>query len=184
MIALAWEKYEHHKALIDNPVEYPIIMAKLKPAIGRGKFLMSHVQFNDDATAALTAPVTEIVGITLKDGHAKQELDDVLCTLKTMAALETGSFPRAVWGPTIEDASKFWLIIGWQSVEVRNSDKSKLYIPKRSLLQAHYDVVSQEESGEIVKALGRIANHTLGHVSFWDYTEIIRAAPEAPLASL
>ena len=52
------------------------------------------------------------------------------------------------------------------------------------LLQAHYDVVIQEESREIVKDLGRIANHTLGHVSFWDHTEIIRAAPEAPLASL
>jgi len=41
-----------------------------------------------------------------------------------MAALETGSLSRAVWGPTIEDASKFWLVIGWQSVEVRNSDKA------------------------------------------------------------
>jgi len=128
MVAPAWDKYEHRKALIDDPVEYLIVMAKLKPAIGRGKFLMSHVQFNDDATAALTAPVTEIVGITLKDGHVKQELDDVLRTLKTKVALETGSFSRAMWGPTIEDASKFWLVIGWQSVEVRNSDKSRLYV--------------------------------------------------------
>jgi len=48
----------------------------------------------------------------------------VLRTLKTMAALETGGFSRAVWGPTIKDASKFWLVIGWQSVEVRNSDKA------------------------------------------------------------
>ena len=128
MVALVWDKYEHRKALIDDPVEYLIVMAKLKPAIGRGKFLMSHVQFNDDATAALTAPVTEIVGITLKDGYVKQELDDVLRTLKTKVALETGSFSRAMWGPTIEDASKFWLVIGWQNVEVRNSDNSKLYV--------------------------------------------------------
>ena len=129
MIALAWEKYEHwHKALIDNPVEYPIIMAKLKPAIGRGNFLMSHVQFNDDATAALTAPVTEIVGITLKDGHAKQELDDVLRTLTNKIESEAGSLSPAVWGPTIEDSNKFWLIIGWQSVKVRKIHKSKLYV--------------------------------------------------------
>ena len=128
MIVLAWEKYEHHKTLIDNPVEYPIIMAKLKPAIGRGKFLMSHVQFNDDATAALTAPMTEIVGITLKDGHVKQELDDVLRTLTTKIASEAGSFSPAVWGATIEDPNKFWLIIGWQSVKVRKFHKSKLYV--------------------------------------------------------
>jgi len=72
MVALAWDKYEHRKALIDDPVEYLIVMAKLKPAIGLGNFLMSHVQFNDDATAAITAPVTEIVGITLKMGMSNR----------------------------------------------------------------------------------------------------------------
>ena len=128
MIVPAWEKYEHHKKLIDDPVEYPIIMAKLKPAIGRGKFLMSHVQFNDDATDALTAPVTEIVGIAIKDGHVKQELDDVLRTLTTKIASEAGSILPAVWGPTIEDANRFWLIIGWQSVKVRNFYKGRLYV--------------------------------------------------------
>jgi len=52
------------------------------------------------------------------------------------------------------------------------------------LLQAHYDVVRQGSYGETVKALGRIANTTVVHVSFWDHTKILGAAPDAPRASL
>jgi len=52
------------------------------------------------------------------------------------------------------------------------------------LLQAHYNVVRQESYGETVKALGRIATTTVVHVSLWDHTKILGAAPDGPRASL
>jgi len=161
-IFVPWTKYEHHKNLMDDPVQYPIVMAKLKPAIGRGKFFMSHVEFNEDATAALNAPVTEILGVTLKLGHTRQEFDNIMSTITSKASSDRGNYGPAVWGPTIENPNKFWVLIGWKSSK------------------AHSEAMSQEKYQGILQSLRDIADLKMVHASFWKHTELV----PAPRASL
>ena len=112
-----WDKYEDHKALEDDAIRYPIVQGLLAPAIGEGPFKMHHVYFNKSPIAALGAPTTAFLELTLKDGHSKDQLEKTVIALTS----QIGSEHNVTWGPAKEDGNKFFLVIGWKSLKVRTS---------------------------------------------------------------
>jgi len=112
-----WDKYEDHKALQDDAIRYPIIQGLMAPAIGDGPFKMHHVYFNKSPIAALGAPITAFLELTLKDGYSKDQLEKTIIALTS----QIGSEHNVTWGPAKEDANKFFLVIGWKGLKVRPS---------------------------------------------------------------
>lgn len=110
---IVWETLEHHQALINHP-EYPAILG-LAPSVD-GELKLHHVGFTKEFVPALTAPTTEILGITLKEGKTKEDLYKILGSLATKIEAENKHGP-VTWGQTVEDPQKFWLTIGWDSVK-------------------------------------------------------------------
>ncbi|KDR82944.1 hypothetical protein GALMADRAFT_238635 [Galerina marginata CBS 339.88] len=111
---IVWETVEHHKTLMKHP-EYPAVLG-LAPSVG-GELKLNHVNYIKDFVPALTAPTTEILGITLKEGKTKEDLENVLNKLAVRIDAANSKYAPVTWGPTVEDPKKFFLSIGWDSAK-------------------------------------------------------------------
>jgi len=112
-IFIVWETFEHHKALMDHP-EYPGIIG-LRPSFVPDGVKMKHVQFIQDPFTALSAPITEIADMTLKEGKTKEDLAEVLAVSASNFEADAPYLPAA-WGESREEPGKgYVLIIGWNS---------------------------------------------------------------------
>ncbi|KAG9308633.1 hypothetical protein JVU11DRAFT_11584 [Chiua virens] len=121
-----WDSYEAHKAVIDGP-SFSAIKAALEPCFGgSGKQEMYHVQFSGP-TIALNQPVTEHPRI------AKAVVD-----LLVEASEKTGKM--LVWGKTVEDASKYIVIVGYPTV------------------QAHWDLIARPAAAAAVAKLHELCH--------------------------
>ncbi|KAF8885685.1 hypothetical protein CPB84DRAFT_1850290 [Gymnopilus junonius] len=111
---LVWETLEHHQNLIAHP-EYPQV-TRLLPTVGEGGIKLYHVEFNKDFLPAISAPSTEILAMTLKEGKTKDELYTILGAIASNIDKDnTPEHRHATFGPTVEDPTKFYLSIGWKS---------------------------------------------------------------------
>lgn len=118
----AWDSYEDHKALMDHK-DYPEVGEKLKPLLG-GEPKMVHIAFGDDTRPALTYPLTQVTTLELKDKQDPEKKEAFKTAMVEMIddchrlpnAKQRASF---CFGETREHPGTFYLLGGWNSVEVR-----------------------------------------------------------------
>jgi|ERR1700722_5299988 len=113
-----WETHEHHKKIMAQE-SYREVLQSIKP-LYTGEFQMVHIPFEKSVTEALSAPVTEVVILTLKPGKSKDDLttrvDDFLKVLENAE----GAHAPGLFGWTIEKEDRAVAIFGWDSIEVNN----------------------------------------------------------------
>ncbi|KAF8954299.1 hypothetical protein BDZ97DRAFT_489766 [Flammula alnicola] len=119
-IVAEWETYEHHKAMTQRP-GYPQIVGFGPAFASAGERSSFHVDFIADPKAgALTAPTTEVMVMTLKEGKTKDDLAAVLAVLGPKITAAEGAYEPLAWGETREEpGKKFYLFLGWESTKVR-----------------------------------------------------------------
>ncbi|KII84621.1 hypothetical protein PLICRDRAFT_179431 [Plicaturopsis crispa FD-325 SS-3] len=116
-IFIVWESFEAHKALIDSPAQGPILDT-LKPLFAGQFTSVIHAKFTTDPTAALSAPTTEYLFTTPKEGSSKEALSEIF------SKLALRDFPEvlgAADGPCIERDDTLVLVVGWESVEAHRA---------------------------------------------------------------
>ncbi|KAF8158878.1 hypothetical protein K438DRAFT_2025958 [Mycena galopus ATCC 62051] len=139
-----WESYELHLKLVNDP-SYADIIAALKPAVG-GEFVRDHINVAGDPLTALSSPAVEFVVFKLKAGASTEKLSSLLEELAQGLDTAAGAHPPCAWGQSIEEKSKFLLIVGWDTVE------------------AHWEAVKEGTSlhGTVVK-IKDVADLSIGH---------------------
>lgn len=97
--------------------DYPAFVESLKLTLA-SPLHIQHVEFDGDATAALTAPVTEITVAKPKEGHTVADIEAVIAELRKNSHLVKGAYPPLAWGKVQQEPEMYVLAIGWDSVEV------------------------------------------------------------------
>ncbi|KAF9491649.1 hypothetical protein BDN71DRAFT_1452495 [Pleurotus eryngii] len=136
-IAIIWETYEYHAALMKD-ASYPLVGEALglllAPGIPQENASMDHITFSVDSETALSAPTTEIATFTLKEGGDPQDLDAALGDLAKSIDAADGAHPPCCWGSSRERGNIFFLLVGW--------DSSKAHIASASSRPAEVKVVT------------------------------------------
>ncbi|KAL4259891.1 ABM domain-containing protein [Pleurotus pulmonarius] len=122
-IAIIWETYEDHAALMNDP-SYPLVGEAFGVLLAPG--------------TALSAPATEIAIFTLKEGGDPQALSAALRDLATSIDAADGAHPPCCWGNSRERGKKFFLLVGW--------DSSKAHIASASSRPAEVKAVTDRLS--------------------------------------
>jgi len=139
-----WESYEHHQKLIGEP-SYQSLVEGLKAAVA-GKPDRNHITVSGDALVALSAPAVEFVVFTLKAGGSADTFKGLMQELAKGLDTSAGEHPPCFWGQSVEDKSKYLLVVGWDTVA------------------AHWEAV--KEGTALNKVVGQIKEHadlTIGH---------------------
>ncbi|KAF9565770.1 hypothetical protein CPC08DRAFT_815258 [Agrocybe pediades] len=135
---VVWESLEHHKALMARP-DYPKCIG-LGPTIGEGGLKMRHIEYLYDFMPALTAPVTEVFLMKLKDGKTMKDVDAVFQPLgDAIDKFNVNNYPSNR-GKVIEDPKQYCITIGWDSVK------------------AHTDCVGQESFKPFIEGIYNLAD--------------------------
>ncbi|KII84623.1 hypothetical protein PLICRDRAFT_46004 [Plicaturopsis crispa FD-325 SS-3] len=127
-----WESLEAHQALRNSPAQGPLL-ATLKPLFAGPPISVIHAKFGADPTAALNAPVTELVVSTLKEGSSFEAISDILTK---MAYTELPTILGGAYGPAVEIERTFMMVAGWESVEAHREVGKVLTPDKLELLGA------------------------------------------------
>ncbi|PPR05417.1 hypothetical protein CVT24_008031 [Panaeolus cyanescens] len=160
-LIVVWETLEHHQALI-KAAKYPEVVsgiaASLPPDSGLSSLVMYHVDFAANARSpsevdvgpAFSAPITEQVFMTLKEGKTKGDIAKVLNAIRDKITEDSkttdGISTPMVWGQTVEDPKVFVLLIGWDSS------------------QLHRDIVAQPKYKEVLSSLVETVDIKMIHV--------------------
>ena len=118
---IAWESVAAHQKLINDKEAYPKLGKAISAIFDVPKLKVVHILTTSDPSPALSAPVTELVMITLHEGASKSELESLVSQLgEAMAAApaSAGVF-KLCWGPLAEKENVLGMVIGWENVEVR-----------------------------------------------------------------
>ncbi|PPQ75090.1 hypothetical protein CVT24_010155 [Panaeolus cyanescens] len=103
-------------------------------------------------TPAFSAPLTEWLFLTLKDGKTKDDIIPLLNEIRDKLAEDaktiSGLYVPMLWAQTVEDPRVFAALLGWDSVEV------------------HRQVGAQEKYGEVMKTLLNTADFKVTHTPF------------------
>jgi hypothetical protein len=92
-------------------------MEKAKTAVA-GKLEADNITVSSDPAPALTSPVVAITALTLTADGTAEKLTPLLQELENSVEGTAGA--RAyVWGQSIENKNKYLLLVGWDSLEVR-----------------------------------------------------------------
>ncbi|KAJ7600754.1 hypothetical protein C8J56DRAFT_911195 [Mycena floridula] len=150
-LVTAWETYEHHKKVVDGP-GYADIMAGVKPAL-KGPLDSHHIKVTMDHIPALSAPTTEFVSVTLKEGKDMAELLKVSERMINHLNGAKGAFPPIVFGTSIEEPTKIILVIGWGSRQI------------------HMDAISVEPFTSTMGEIAQLADITFSHTDMTKYSK-------------
>ncbi|KAF4586510.1 hypothetical protein EYR38_010789 [Pleurotus pulmonarius] len=152
-IAIIWETYEDHAALMNDP-SYPLVGEAfgvlLAPGVPQENASMDHITFSVDSKTALSAPTTEIAISTLKEGGDPQALSAALRDLATSIDAADGAHPPCCWGNSRERGKKFFLLVGW--------DSSKAHIASAFSRPAEVKAITDR--------LGSLADVAVVHTAF------------------
>ncbi|EPQ52516.1 hypothetical protein GLOTRDRAFT_140239 [Gloeophyllum trabeum ATCC 11539] len=143
-----WESLEHHKALMASP-DYPTLVEGLKPALA-GDYELVHVKFDKDPTPALSAPVTEVVAIQIKEGKSEDELKKLL---EQGAKIQLPGVVGSTYGPIIEKPGCYIMAVGWPSVEEHQAARQ----------------TKSEESTKVLGGVLELADFKVGHAKLTKY---------------
>jgi len=83
-----------------------------------GEASIKHVEFCKDFERALSAPVTEILLLTIEEGKTGEDLDRPLQTLAEGIDKASSKYAPAAWGVTLESSREYYTLVGWESVKV------------------------------------------------------------------
>ncbi|KAJ3554926.1 hypothetical protein NM688_g2851 [Phlebia brevispora] len=122
-----------------------------------------HVRFSVEPYTALSAPLTEIVLWTLRDGASRETVERLLTTLMRIV----GSIPtskgmyKAGWGPVLDNEQQFVVLIGWENMEafqtaVKNSPEGRAVLNELDLHTTRQlrHVTLQTEPSETLALIG------------------------------
>jgi len=109
---VVWEKLEHHEKLMQDS-SYPTILSTLAAAQSGPPLSMLHFDMTDDPTKGLTAPVTDLTYMTLKEGKTKADVEPFFATFAWIADLGRGFHH----GQCVEKPELFVVLMGWASIE-------------------------------------------------------------------
>jgi hypothetical protein len=95
-------------------LDYPDMVAGLKPFLRDGQMKMYHVEFNNDTAVAFTAPTTAISTLTMPEG---QNIEDFIVLIEMLGKRidhGQGSHALIAWGEIHEEPGKYMIVAGKQ----------------------------------------------------------------------
>ena len=116
---IVWESLEAHQKLIADPI-YPTLISQLAPAVA-GALKLQHVEFTGDAAVAFGAPATEVAISKLREGKSKEDVDTFMPVMVEASKVPPVAHGPCAYGEVIEQPGTFYLVLGWDSPEVRYS---------------------------------------------------------------
>ncbi|KAJ6453090.1 hypothetical protein C8R45DRAFT_945286 [Mycena sanguinolenta] len=140
-----WSTYEQRSNLTSDP-KYAGLLEKLKSAV-TGPPTRHHFDFSGDYAAALSAPSVAIGVATLKDSADAAKLTTLEEDLVKAFDAASGARKPTVYGQSVEDKSKFFIISGWDSLE------------------AHQAVIAGGSLTPLVAPILAIADFSQGHAA-------------------
>lgn len=99
---------------------------------------VDRVKFSVDPTAALSAPITEFVFFTLKEGKT---VDMIAPDLDVLAGQDTKTVISSIWGQSVDRADRLVMLVGWESLEVRRYASGRIVL--QQMLMMHRDELSR-----------------------------------------
>ncbi|KAJ7644221.1 hypothetical protein FB45DRAFT_736479 [Roridomyces roridus] len=113
-----WESYEHHQKLVNDP-SYSTLVEGLRAASIDSNYERHQIKISGDVLKALSAPAVEVVLFTLQPGGSAEKYEALMGDLAKGLDKADGEHPPCAWAQTVEDKTKYQLIVGWDTVEVR-----------------------------------------------------------------
>jgi hypothetical protein len=113
IIAPVWEKPEYHEKFLQDS-SYPTFLTTLAAAHSGPPLSVLHFDMTDDPAKGLTAPVTDLTYMTLKEGKTKADVEPFFANFAWIADLSKGFHH----GQCVEKPELFVVLMGWASVEV------------------------------------------------------------------
>ncbi|PPQ78722.1 hypothetical protein CVT25_010725 [Psilocybe cyanescens] len=114
---IVWEISEPPKILVDSPAY--LRNTGLLSCIKYDAFQTNHtVHFNNNVIPALTAPITEVTLLTLKEGKTKGHLNQILNSVSTNPEIADNKYGALTWGDVEGTPDKFYLLFGWENAKV------------------------------------------------------------------
>ena len=92
-------------------LDYPDMVAGLKPFLRDGQMKMYHVEFNNDTAVAFTAPTTAVSTLTMSEG---QNREDLIVLFEMLGEKIEGSHALIAWGEIQEEPGKYMIVAGNQ----------------------------------------------------------------------
>ena len=105
-----WKTIEHHEIMMKR-LDYPDMVAGLKPFLRDGQMKMCHVEFNNDTAVAFTAPLTAISTLTMSES---QNREDLVVLLGEKINHGQGSHAPIAWGEIQEEPGRYMVVAGCQ----------------------------------------------------------------------
>lgn len=129
---------------------------------------MNHVLFVNDWHKAVSAHTTEVLTMQAKPGATQDHLRRAIWALAAKLDADNKFHAPAAWGPTHEDPDKCYLLVGWDSPQVRCSGYSgfSTISLRHDLVQAHQEIMGKPEYKKLLDDLHAVANLETLHVHF------------------
>ena len=108
-----WKTIEHHKVMMER-LDYPDMVAGLRPFLRDGQMKMYHVEFSNDTTVAFTAPMTVISTLTMSESQNKEDLMVLFEKLGEKIDHGQGNNELITWGEIQEEPGKYMIVAGNQ----------------------------------------------------------------------
>ncbi|KIP06413.1 hypothetical protein PHLGIDRAFT_128279 [Phlebiopsis gigantea 11061_1 CR5-6] len=116
-VVVVWEDIQFHRALEQDEVAYPTLLAGIK-AIAVSREYLLHANFAIDVNKALNAPLTELAWWTIPPVADKAVVVNLVQTLMTTIHRECeGEILAGGMGQCVEENNKLCVCLGWHSLE-------------------------------------------------------------------
>lgn len=102
-------------------LDYPDMVAGLKPFLRDGQMKMHHVEFNNDTAVPFTASTTAISTLSIPESQNREDLIVSIETLGEKIDHEQGSHALIAWGEIQEEPGKYMIVAGKQVRSVLTS---------------------------------------------------------------
>jgi hypothetical protein len=118
-MSIAWDGYEDHQRLVDDPTAYPQLLKDFGKC-SAGEYTLLHVPASGDPTKIFAAPVTEITRVTVKGQGGGPELHQLFTNWAESArnAPLAKEYQPFVFGQTLEKADVYYMLSGWATKDV------------------------------------------------------------------
>ncbi|KAI6121032.1 hypothetical protein EV401DRAFT_1952933 [Pisolithus croceorrhizus] len=144
-----WKSKDAHAKFLDSPEG-----AAFEPALLplSASPLVHHFALFDEIESRLTAPITEFVTFTLKQGNTTDELKPLVQDLYEKLK-GSKMFYGSSWAPVANRANMYHGILGWDTVE------------------AHWDAVKDGPPKAVIDEIKKVADLWLVHAALQPLTE-------------
>ena len=121
-VSAVWETVQHHYGLMNDKDAYPVLTALFEKASSKVDSLHHVKAFSADVRGALDAPITEFA---VWDKHAATDKAEFQAAVASLIDKFNECAPKALhkggWGEPVENESRIFVCLGWDSAEVRTS---------------------------------------------------------------